>query len=81
MHCRLVVRHFGWSRFRILGHSLGGLVGSMLAAVMPNEVERLVMIDIVKAISCAAEKQPDRTIKALAGYEAVMNKLEKTPPR
>lgn len=80
VHCRLVVRHFGWSRFRILGHSLGGLVGSMLAAVMPNEVERLVMIDIVKAISCAAEKQPDRTIKALAGYEAVMNKLEKTPP-
>ena len=79
-HIRLVAEHFGWSRFSILGHSLGGIVGSMFTAVNPTLVDRLVMIDIVKPISTPARFQPDKTAKAIESYLQVMKKMDQGPP-
>ena len=77
---RLVSRHFGWNRFSILGHSLGGLIGSVYAAISPDQVEKLVMIDIVKPISVPSKNQPEKTAKALDSYESIIKKLQQTPP-
>lgn len=33
---RRVVNHFGWDKFSILGHSLGGIVGFLYAAYFPE---------------------------------------------
>lgn len=35
----------GWSEMNILGHSMGGGVGSMYAAALPDSVRRLVVLD------------------------------------
>ena len=35
----------GWSRFGLLGHSLGGAVASSLAAIAPERIERLLLIE------------------------------------
>ena len=34
-----------WERFGLLGHSLGGTVASVLAAVVPERIERLLLIE------------------------------------
>ena len=79
-HVRLVAEYFGWSRFSILGHSLGGIVGSMFTAISPQMVEKLVMIDIVKPISTPAKFQPEKSAKAIESYIQVLKKLEQGPP-
>ncbi|KAI9561446.1 hypothetical protein GHT06_012403 [Daphnia sinensis] len=79
-HIRLVAEYFGWSRFSILGHSLGGIVGSMFTAISPSMVDKLVMIDIVKPISTPARFQPDKSAKAIESYIQVLKKLEQSPP-
>ncbi len=79
-HVRFVAKHFGWNRFSILGHSLGGIVGSMFAAIAPEMVDKLIMIDIVKPISVPAKLQPEKTAKAIETCEQIMKKLLQTPP-
>lgn len=44
---RRVVKYFNWKTVSILGHSLGGGVGFLYAASYPDEVQKLISIDIV----------------------------------
>ncbi|HZP65946.1 MAG TPA: alpha/beta hydrolase [Rudaea sp.] len=41
----------GWNRFSLLGHSLGGTVASVFAAVRPERVERLALIEALGPLS------------------------------
>ncbi|KAL1137778.1 hypothetical protein AAG570_009474 [Ranatra chinensis] len=43
---RRIVKYFGWEKVSIVGHSLGGAVGFLYAASFPEEVEKLVSLDI-----------------------------------
>lgn len=43
---RRIVRHFNWQRVTLLGHSLGGALCFMYAASFPDDVHRLIGIDI-----------------------------------
>ncbi|MCU1716948.1 alpha/beta hydrolase [Pseudomonas sp. 5P_3.1_Bac2] len=40
-----VAEYLGWSRFAVLGHSMGAISAVLLAAAMPERVERLALID------------------------------------
>lgn len=44
---RRIVKYFNWKTVSILGHSLGGGVGFVYAATFPDEVDKLISIDIV----------------------------------
>jgi pimeloyl-ACP methyl ester carboxylesterase len=41
----LVAEQLGWSRFSLLGHSMGAIVSVLLAGAMPQRIERLALID------------------------------------
>jgi pimeloyl-ACP methyl ester carboxylesterase len=62
---RAVVEHFGWQEFVLLGHSMGGAVGSLYAALYPEELTRMVLLDIVGPISTPPEKLPEQMRDAL----------------
>ena len=57
--------HLGLSRVRVVGHSLGAVIGAYLAALYPECVAKLVMIDFGGAV-------PDDTQQAIA---ASVNRL------
>lgn len=40
-----VADHLGWERFNVIGHSMGGSIGSELTATFPERVERALFID------------------------------------
>jgi haloacetate dehalogenase len=42
-----VMRHFGFERFAVIGHDRGGRVGQRMALDHPEEVTKLVVVDIV----------------------------------
>ncbi|XP_059484875.1 probable serine hydrolase isoform X2 [Neocloeon triangulifer] len=46
---RLIVKHFGFSKISILGHSLGSSIGYAYAGLYPEEVEKFVSIECGRA--------------------------------
>tara|TARA_R110001599_G_scaffold353795_2_gene597877 strand:- start:8581 stop:9432 length:852 start_codon:yes stop_codon:yes gene_type:complete len=40
-----VLDELGWTRFRLMGHSRGAIISCLLASVMPERIERLVLLD------------------------------------
>lgn len=46
----------GWSKFSILGHSLGGIVGQLMAVVAPERIRKIALIDVFGMISCPSEE-------------------------
>lgn len=64
-----VVKALGWEQpFVVVGHSLGGGVGSMLAAAFPELVSAFVSMDLMGMMS----KSPDTAVGACAGQLIVV---------
>ncbi|MHC9246581.1 alpha/beta fold hydrolase [Aeromonas jandaei] len=49
----------GWSRFVLLGHSLGALIASAYAGVFPEQIERLILLEGLGPLT-----QPDEAVPA-----------------
>ncbi|TBW54735.1 alpha/beta hydrolase [Marinobacter halodurans] len=60
----LVERHFQ-QPVVIVGHSLGGIVGSLYAATFPERVDRLVMIDSLGPLTQSPESGPEQLRKGI----------------
>lgn len=43
---RRLVKHYGWTKINLMGHSLGGALSFVYAAAYPDEVDRIISIDI-----------------------------------
>jgi len=56
----------GWTRFGLLGHSLGGAVASVMAAAMPQRIERLLLIEALGALAEPEERSAARLRDAFA---------------
>ncbi|XP_059484873.1 probable serine hydrolase isoform X1 [Neocloeon triangulifer] len=53
---RRVVKHFGWKKISFLSHSMGSTYSFLYASIFPNEVEKLVGIDILRPFAFDPEK-------------------------
>jgi len=70
----LVAQSMGWERFSLLGHSMGAIVSVMLAAAMPERVERLALIDGLMPYTGEADQAPEKLGEALRAQLALPNK-------
>ena len=66
-----VADQLGWNSFSIMGHSLGGIVGQIMAAIFPNRIEKLVIIDAFGPIT----KPADTIVEQLRQHHAMCSKL------
>ncbi|XP_046390020.1 probable serine hydrolase isoform X2 [Ischnura elegans] len=48
---RQVVKYFEWDKISILGHSMGGAYGFLYAAVFPDDVDKLIMLDMARPMA------------------------------
>jgi len=60
-----LVEALGWKDFSILGHSMGAAIGAQTAAVAPDAIQRLILLDGFGPLSDPAEEAPARLAKAL----------------
>jgi pimeloyl-ACP methyl ester carboxylesterase len=67
----------GLQRFRLLGHSLGAALASVLAGTFPERIEALALVEGLGPLAEPAENQPERLAKAL---RAESEKEGRTPP-
>lgn len=59
------VEALGWSRFAVLGHSLGAAVGSVFAGTFPERVSHLMLLDAIGPATEEPEGAPERLAKSL----------------
>lgn len=64
----------GWDRFRLLGHSLGGAIASVMAAAMPQRIERLALIEALGALSQPEASTAKHLREAFAAYALLAGK-------
>jgi len=61
----LAADYMGWQQFSLLGHSLGAMISTLLAACLPQRVHKLALIDGLIAHTSAAQRAPDTMAAAL----------------
>ncbi|GAB3101646.1 alpha/beta fold hydrolase [Lysobacter terrae] len=64
----------GWDRFALLGHSLGGVIASLMASAQPQRIERLLTIEALGALTEDEERTTQRLRDALTAYGALPGK-------
>ncbi len=66
-----IAEALGWSRFSLLGHSMGAGIGSLVAAACPERIERFVAIEALGALAEAPERTVQRLREAVAATRAL----------
>ncbi len=61
----MAAHELGWQRFTLLGHSLGGIVATLIAAAVPERVAGLALIDGLLPLTAEAEEAPRKLGDAL----------------
>jgi pimeloyl-ACP methyl ester carboxylesterase len=69
-----VADSLGWERFALLGHSMGAGIGSILAASLPQRIERLLAIEALGALAEAPERTVQRLRDGVAAARALPSK-------
>lgn len=64
----------GWSRFVLLGHSLGGAVACLAAGAAPQRVRALLLVDALGALTEAPELAPERLANHLEARRRLATK-------
>lgn len=59
---RRIVLHFGWKNISLMGHSRGGAIAFLYSAIYPDEIDRLICIDIAYP-----KRETPETIVSTAG--------------
>uniref|UniRef100_T1GXQ9 AB hydrolase-1 domain-containing protein n=1 Tax=Megaselia scalaris TaxID=36166 RepID=T1GXQ9_MEGSC len=75
-----IVKKHGWEKVTLMGHSLGGALTFMYAASFPNEVEKLINIDIAGPTVRSQLKHAEATGFAIDKYLQYENLPESKLP-
>jgi len=74
-HIKRVLRHQGWGKVGLMGHSMGAGMCMLYAATFPEEVSKLVMLDLVKPTSRYPEDLVNKTRQAVEDSLNIEEKL------
>jgi len=69
-----LIEHFELESVNLLGHSMGGAVATIYAAIQPNRVAKLILIEALGPITSPAEKAPETLSSALTQRRALKDK-------
>ena len=67
----------GWTRFGLLGHSLGGAIASLLASAAPERIERLYIIEALGPLAAPEEVTAERLRDAVTQRRALDGKRKR----
>ncbi len=73
-HALDVADALGWEAFRLLGHSMGAGIASLVAASAPERIERLVCIEALGGLSDTPENTARRMRESIAATRALRDK-------
>lgn len=73
-----LTREMGWQHFSVIGHSLGGAIGSLIAGTIPDQIKKLILIDALGPLTLPDEHAP---MQLRLYLKETLGKMPSTPPR
>lgn len=73
-----LVEHLGWQELYIVGHSMGAMIGSVFAAVCPELVKKLFMIDAIGLITTEADQTTAQLRQSLISRTRIAERNHKS---
>ena len=73
-HVLDIAEALGWDRFRLLGHSMGAGIASLVAASVPAQVERLACIEALGGLSHPPEEAARRMRESIEASRGLRGK-------
>ena len=62
IHMMQLIDHYNWQDVIILGHSMGGGIGSLLAGIMPERIKKLIIIEGLGPLTDVEETTPEQIL-------------------
>lgn len=81
IYIQRIAKHFGWKKFSLIGHSMGGGMASLYAGTFPEQVQALIMLDLIIPMPRPHEVLVERTKDSIIQALAMEKKTEETPPK
>ena len=81
VHLRRIVQHLKLSKFSIVGQSMGATVGLMYGSFYPEELERLLLLDIIKPAPIPLPFHTQKTGKAIDLTLSLEKKIYEGTPK
>ena len=72
---RRVLEHLQWEQTVLMGHSMGGGIALWYTAMFPEQVERLVQIDLISFGSLSLNKHVEATRKSVLSTLMIQSKM------
>lgn len=72
-----VIDELNWDTCSLLGHSLGAAILSIIAGVIPNRVDKLIILDAIGPYHTSAAHLPDLMLQSIKEYKKL--ELKKLP--
>lgn len=70
----------GWQRFSLIGHSMGAGIASLIPAVAPELVDRIVLLEGLGPLSTSATRAPEQLSKALLSERRLQDARPRVEP-
>lgn len=70
-----VVKYLEWDYFSILGHSMGGYIGIFYASFYPENIDKVIAIDIVKPRTFKSEELASMAASSIDSYISIEEKV------
>ena len=77
----LAADRLGFTQFTLAGHSMGGIIGVLLSASLPERVQRLLLIDGLLPYTAEADEAPQKLADFLRAQEALGGKRKPVYPQ
>lgn len=69
-----ILEQLGWQTFDLVGHSRGAVISSLLAAAMPERIQRLVLLDAIGAPPVAESEFPAQLRRHLDDKQRLLSR-------
>jgi pimeloyl-ACP methyl ester carboxylesterase len=69
-----------WQRFSLIGHSMGAGIASLIPAVSPESIERVVLLEGMGPLSTPAELAPEQLAKAMQSERRLLGARPRVVP-
>lgn len=76
-----IASELGWQRFKLIGHSRGAVIATLLASALPERVERLVLLDGVAPEPVAPGDFPQQLARAMSDKAQIAKRERRVYPQ
>ena len=78
MDIKRVMKYYNWNKVSLMGHSMGGYVSIFFASLFPDQVDKVISLDIIKPLTFKSDDLSRSTANAVETFLSIESKLDRS---